>query len=51
MKTNAAATTTIDPTAYPSMKNNALNILPPFLNISLCRDFTMNYIRMYIDAF
>ena len=26
-------------------------ILPPFLNISLCRNFTMNHIRMYIDAF
>ena len=26
-------------------------LLPPFLNISLCRDSTMDHIRMYIDAF
>ena len=25
-------------------------VLPPFLNISLCRDSIMNYIRMNIDA-
>ena len=25
--------------------------LRPFLNICLLRDFTMNYIRMYIDVF
>ena len=27
------------------------HLLPPFLNISLYRIFTMNHIRMYIDAF
>ena len=26
-------------------------ILPPFLNVSLFRDFTINYIWMYIDIF
>ena len=26
-------------------------VLPPFLNISLCRDFSMDHIRMYVDAF
>lgn len=26
-------------------------VLPPFLNISIFRDFYMNYIRMYIDIF
>ena len=26
-------------------------IFPPFLNISLSRDFNTNYIRMYIDTF
>uniref|UniRef100_A0A453N972 Uncharacterized protein n=1 Tax=Aegilops tauschii subsp. strangulata TaxID=200361 RepID=A0A453N972_AEGTS len=37
--------------SYLSAPDFFPDLLPLFLNISLCRDFTMNYIRMYIDAF